>query len=95
MWQPALEIKSGQRFGRLTVLTETANQKYLSGQTQRFFICRCDCGNITKVRLMHLTTGKTKSCGCLKKEFHKQVKTFWIEFRNRKKNFRTKHEKKN
>jgi len=85
MWYPALKISSGDRYGRLTVITETANHKTLSGQTQRFFVCRCDCGNIKKVRLQHLTTGRTKSCGCLKVEFSNEIKLFWKKFKRRRK----------
>ena len=36
-----------------------------SGQTNRAFNCKCDCGKIKKVRLSHLVRGKIKSCGCL------------------------------
>lgn len=33
------------------------------------WICKCDCGNITKPIInSSLTTGHTKSCGCLEKE---------------------------
>lgn len=30
----------------------------------QFVLCKCDCGNITKVRVEHLRSGHTKSCGC-------------------------------
>lgn len=30
------------------------------------WLCRCDCGKMTKVRASYLRYGKTKSCGCLK-----------------------------
>ena len=32
--------------------------------------CLCDCGKYTVVTTSHLTTGKTKSCGCLKYKYH-------------------------
>lgn len=48
-------------FGRLTVLYEAERTK----SNQRQMICKCSCdGNIDTYRLNHLTSGKTKSCGC-------------------------------
>lgn len=32
--------------------------------------CLCDCGKYTVVKTSQLTTGKTKSCGCLKYKYH-------------------------
>jgi hypothetical protein len=32
----------------------------------RVWACRCDCGNVTMVRATSLTSGFTKSCGCLR-----------------------------
>lgn len=52
----------GQTFNRLTVIDNLPNGKKL---------CRCTCGNITEVRTEKLTSGHTKSCGCLLKE-HQQ-----------------------
>ena len=51
---------SGQKFGRLTVLSffETRN-----GRAR--WLCRCDCGNEKVVNATELKLGKTKSCGCL------------------------------
>lgn len=31
-----------------------------------WYICQCDCGNITYVKRGQLINGQTKSCGCLK-----------------------------
>ena len=53
----------GQRFGRLVVL-ERADK----GSNGVFWLCRCDCGNLSTVRGYLLTRGKTKSCGCLSQE---------------------------
>lgn len=51
----------GQRFGRLIVLEEDSNKS-------NSWICQCDCGNITTVLKGSLTSGKTRSCGCLQRE---------------------------
>ena len=54
----------GKKFGKLLVLSKES--KILSGDT--LYKCLCDCGNITIVRKGQLKSGKTKSCGCLRKE---------------------------
>ena len=52
----------GKRFGRLTVIAEAERPK---GKSNCFWICRCDCGTITKpINGSMLRSGNTKSCGC-------------------------------
>lgn len=53
----------GKRFGKLTVieLAEIKNQNC-------YWLCKCDCGGEKVVLGAQLTSGKTKSCGCLLKE---------------------------
>jgi hypothetical protein len=53
----------GQRFGRLVVLARTLKQ----GKHTMWY-CECDCGNMTKVSLINLIIGHTKSCGCFQQE---------------------------
>lgn len=54
---------TGQRFGRLLCVS-------IHGSTKRgvAWRCKCDCGNEVKVIATWLTSGNTKSCGCLQKE---------------------------
>lgn len=53
-------ISIGARFGRLTVeAIDSASQR------RRRFLCRCDCGQQTTAYSFHLTSGATRSCGCL------------------------------
>ena len=53
---------TGQRFGNLTVIGLDDKK-----QTRRtFWICECDCGNITSSRSDGLLSGAKKSCGCRK-----------------------------
>jgi hypothetical protein len=52
---------SGQKFGRLTVIKRAENNKH--GNVQ--FLCRCDCGKELVLPSSALTTGNTRSCGCL------------------------------
>lgn len=54
---------NGQKFGRLTVLERAANKGRLV-----CWKCKCSCGNETIVSAKQLLSGKTRSCGCLRKE---------------------------
>lgn len=59
----------GKRFGRLTVISEGN----IDGEHQCAWVCRCDCGNITKpIRGTTLRNGKSLSCGCLRTELVKE-----------------------
>jgi hypothetical protein len=60
---------TGQEFGRLTVI-ERAGSK--SGHA--LWLCRCNCGNTTKVFSGDLIKKSTRSCGCLKSEWLKTDK---------------------
>lgn len=55
---------SGKKFGRLTVmkLCERFSDEKVA------WLCKCDCGNLKKVRATHLSSGLIRSCGCLRKE---------------------------
>ena len=59
---------TGQRFGRLVVI-EPTNMRKDCGVVWR---CRCDCGALALVTSPHLTTGGTRSCGCLRGELRKR-----------------------
>lgn len=60
-----LNIQTGERYGKLTVINDAPSQRLPSGQINRFILCKCDCGNTTEVRLVHLVRLKITSCGCL------------------------------
>lgn len=55
---------TGQRFGRLTVLGRAPGLPRWKGKWQ----CRCDCGGEKVVWAPHMRTGRTSSCGCIKRE---------------------------
>lgn len=55
---------TGEKFGRLKIIEKLGIRK----QGRIVWRCRCDCGNYINVISTNLTTGETKSCGCLKKE---------------------------
>lgn len=63
-----LEIRTGEIYGRLTVLEETSKHVLPSGKTKRQFECTCSCGKVVVVTLGSLRSGNTKSCGCLQSE---------------------------
>ena len=52
---------TGKKFGMLTVLRRV--EEKVKGHT--VWECLCDCGNKTVVTTYRLTSGNTKSCGCL------------------------------
>lgn len=62
-------VQPGQVFGRLTIIKEVDRHVYPSGDTRRKFLAQCSCGSEPKAYLCNqLTTGATKSCGCLNLE---------------------------
>lgn len=58
-------IAVGNKYGRLFVVS-LADKKGKRGQ--RYFDCKCDCGNQKTIRGTSLKDGNTQSCGCLHKE---------------------------
>lgn len=62
---PKLNINAGTVFGKLTVIKEGQRIKLPSGQYNRTLNCKCLCGQVKDVRVVHLTRGRTLSCGCL------------------------------
>ena len=84
---------TGQKFGRLTVI-ELDNRP----ETRRtYWVCKCECGNITISRSDGLLSGAKKSCGCLKNEIsainvsknhkhkqsHTRIYTIWQGLKSR------------
>lgn len=58
----------GEKFGRLLVVSEEKDYISKSGGKHKQFNCICDCGKSVTVLKEHLTSGRTKSCGCLRHE---------------------------
>lgn len=59
-----LKDLSGQKFGKLTVLSYAGSDRNRSS-----WKCECECGNIVNVNQMELVRGDTLSCGCLRTSF--------------------------
>lgn len=55
---PKNHLKSQDKYNRLTLI------KYYKGRWE----CQCECGKITTLTSQQITSGNTKSCGCLNKE---------------------------
>lgn len=51
---------TGKTFGRLTVIRKLETE---SRETE--WLCKCECGNFTKVTTYYLKSGRIRSCGCL------------------------------
>lgn len=60
---------TGQRFGRLVVISFVERNKWRSA----IWLCVCDCGNETTVAGGVLRHGSTRSCGCLQKEMRAPI----------------------
>lgn len=83
----------GNRYGKLTVVRYDHTDK----RQGAYWLCACDCGCTTVVKGNRLRNGKTKSCGCLKREAQRALgertreitsermkgfnRTFWTEER--------------
>lgn len=64
-------VNIGDCFGYLTVISECEKDKY----SHKRYLCKCICGNETIVLKYQLTSGKTRSCGCLQKNIAKEIHT--------------------
>jgi hypothetical protein len=53
-----IDLRTGSIFGKLTVLKEAR-----SDSPRRMYACRCSCGVKVNVRVDHLRSGHSKSCG--------------------------------
>lgn len=73
-----LKDLKGQRFHRLVAIECCGKTR----QGNFLWLCQCDCGNSVTVAGSNLLRGNSKSCGCYKKEKHKQTITkapfFWL-----------------
>jgi hypothetical protein len=59
----------GRRFDRLLVMERKESQRYSpSSNLISMWEVKCDCGNVKTVSANSLLTGRTRSCGCLRKE---------------------------
>ena len=73
----SIQLQSGQKFNRLTVIKldhtqinikKHKNRKNTYNECVEFYLCKCECGKETIVEKKYLKQGNSKSCGCLQKE---------------------------
>lgn len=58
---------TNQKFGNLLVIRRAEEKEKIDkfGKKRPVWECQCDCGNICYVSRQALTSGNTKSCGCI------------------------------
>jgi hypothetical protein len=56
------DLPAGTKFGRLTIITRAGSDRF----KKKNWLCRCECGREITVSTSALTSGNTKSCGCLR-----------------------------
>lgn len=69
---------TGQRIGMLEVLSVSHKE-----HKHYYWLCQCDCGNTTTVVGSNLSSGLTKSCGCLRRKKKSEDATPIIKTGNR------------
>jgi hypothetical protein len=62
----------GKKFNRLTILKADEGRPS-TYECQKYYLCKCDCGNIKSIRIDHVKTGRTKSCGCYAREHSSEL----------------------
>ncbi len=81
---------TGQKFGRLTVLSIVSRRNSEGVK----WLCRCDCGNLIETYSKKLNSGNTRSCGCLQHDsvmehnithgmFHTRIYNIWQNMKDR------------
>lgn len=56
------KFSQDQKYGKLMVI------KKVGDHSPSKWLCRCDCGNVIIARQGDMISGKTRSCGCLRRE---------------------------
>jgi hypothetical protein len=62
---PRFKDRTGKEYGRLIVISHEGKDH----RNKHLWRCKCSCGNEKVVVSDNLSSGKSKSCGCLLKEF--------------------------
>lgn len=66
-----IEVKPGDKYNELTIIRETE----VSSVGRRQVLCKCDCGQQATVRLDHLRSGHSTTCGKCGIEYKGKRKT--------------------
>ena len=78
---PKLLDRTNMRYGRLLVIRHAGKDK----RNKHLWLCKCDCGNEKVVVADNLSSKKSKSCGCLKREFLEKRGHYWELYVDREK----------
>ncbi len=62
-------------YGMLRIIKEVEPGIKPSGQRYSRVLCECECGNRKIIRKFSVTSGRTKSCGCLQKKKTSEIFT--------------------
>ena len=73
-------VTENQRYGRLVTIQCVGRSK----NRNKLWECQCDCGNKIVLPTGSLSTGNTKSCGCLAKEWNHKISELGVDFRFKK-----------
>jgi hypothetical protein len=66
----------GEKFHKLTVISEAAPRRFAnSNGPVRYWLCRCDCGEMREVQQSAWIAKRFKSCGCHNKEVQRERMT--------------------
>ncbi len=63
--------ETNKRYGRLTVID--IDQELSNSRGRMYWVCKCDCGNISSKCGESLRMGNVKSCGCLAYELKRET----------------------
>ena len=64
--KPHAKNLSGNRYGKLTVISRAEDIIRKDGTHRYTWLCRCDCGNEVIKTEDNLLSGHTRSCGCIR-----------------------------
>lgn len=73
-----LKDLAGQKFGKLVVLKRDLS-KPIGKCCFAYWVCQCECGNITSVRGDHLRNHTTGSCGCINSKGENLIREILIK----------------
>ena len=60
----------GKKFGKLTIVCLDEEKTKSSKGNRKFYLCKCDCGNLVTRRYDKLVSKGNHSCSCYKKNRH-------------------------
>jgi hypothetical protein len=66
-YMKAKKYEIGTVFGNWTTISDSFSSEVLKGK-RRFITCICACGNTKDVQVSNLVGGRSKDCGCTKRQ---------------------------